>query len=57
MGRLIEEEIHTYDDVMMMSEYDMIQVLNLPIGVKNRLSQLKITKYPNYVETNPDRCS
>jgi hypothetical protein len=41
VGRLLEQEIHTMQDVLLMTEHDMIDILNLPIGVKNRILHLQ----------------
>jgi hypothetical protein len=40
IGRLVEQEILGLQDVLLLTEQDMVGVLQLPIGIKNRILQL-----------------
>jgi len=40
VGRFVEQEIFELSDVLLLTEQDMLSVMQLPIGLKNRILQL-----------------
>ena len=41
IAKFVEQEIRTQQDVLLLTEADMIEVLGLPVGIKNRILQLQ----------------